>query len=114
MSLIDVRHLTFGYDGSPDNVFEDVSFQLDTGWKLGFIGRNGRGKTTFLRLLMGQMAYGGTIAASTDFRYFPFPVEDRQAKWPCKGRGTASSGSCSGSSLCSKCPKRRWTGPLPR
>ena len=30
MSLIDVRHLTFGYDGSPDNVFEDVSFQLDT------------------------------------------------------------------------------------
>lgn len=80
MSLIDVRHLTFGYDGSPDNVFEDVSFQLDTGWKLGFIGRNGRGKTTFLRLLMGQMAYGGTIAASTDFRYFPCPVEDRQAK----------------------------------
>lgn len=79
MSLIDVRHLTFGYDGSPDNVFEDVSFQLDTGWKLGFIGRNGRGKTTFLRLLMGQMAYGGTIAASTDFRYFPCPVEDRQA-----------------------------------
>ena len=37
--------------GSYDNVFEHVSFQIDTDWKLGFVGRNGRGKTTFLNLL---------------------------------------------------------------
>ena len=51
MSLIQVEHLTFAYPGSYDNVFEDVSFQIDTDWKLGLLGRNGRGKTTFLRLL---------------------------------------------------------------
>ena len=45
MSLIDVKNLTFSYDGSFDNVFENVSFQIDTDWKIGFTGRNGRGKS---------------------------------------------------------------------
>ena len=48
MSLINVTNLTFAHDGSYDNIFENVSFQIDTDWKLGFTGRNGRGKTTFL------------------------------------------------------------------
>ena len=39
MSLIQVSHLTFAYEGSYDNVFEDLSFQIDTHWKLGFTGR---------------------------------------------------------------------------
>ena len=51
MSLINVQNLTFSYDGGIENVFEDVCFQIDTDWKLGFVGRNGRGKTTFLKLL---------------------------------------------------------------
>lgn len=76
MSLINVNNLTFAYDGSYDNIFERVSFQLDTDWKLGFIGRNGRGKTTFLRLLTGQYKYTGTISAKVKFSYFPFSVED--------------------------------------
>ena len=67
MALIRVSNLTFAYDGSYDNVFENVSFQIDTDWKLGFTGRNGRGKTTFLRLLMGQYEYQGTISAPVQF-----------------------------------------------
>lgn len=51
MSQITVSNLTFCCEGSYDNIFENVSFQIDTDWKLGFIGRNGKGKTTFLRLL---------------------------------------------------------------
>ncbi|QDR82661.1 ribosomal protection-like ABC-F family protein [Sporomusa termitida] len=74
MSLISVTKLTFGYDGSYDNIFENVSFQIDTDWKLGFTGRNGRGKTTFLNLLLGKHEYSGTIAAKVNFEYFPFPV----------------------------------------
>ena len=61
MAQITVTNLTFGYEGSPDNVFEGLSFQLDTDWKLGFIGRNGKGKTTFLRLLLGKYEYRGSI-----------------------------------------------------
>ena len=74
MSIISVRNLTFCYEGSFDNIFENVNFTIDTDWRLGFIGRNGRGKTTFLRLLMGDYAYEGSITASVHFDYFPFAV----------------------------------------
>lgn len=76
MSLINISNLTFSYDGSYDNVFENVSFQIDTDWKLGFTGRNGRGKTTFMNLLMGKYEYSGTISASVEFDYFPFAIEN--------------------------------------
>jgi lincosamide and streptogramin A transport system ATP-binding/permease protein len=76
MSLIRITNLTFAYEGSFDNVFTDVSFQLDTDWKLGFCGRNGRGKTTFLKLLMGEYEYSGSILASTSFEYFPYTVSN--------------------------------------
>ncbi|AIQ18274.1 glycosyl transferase family 1 [Paenibacillus sp. FSL H7-0357] len=78
MSLINVANLTFAYEGSYDNIFENVSFQIDTDWKLGFTGRNGRGKTTFLSLLLGKYEYSGTISSKVDFDYFPFPVENKE------------------------------------
>lgn len=82
MSLISISNLTFSYEGSYDNIFENVSFQFDTDWKLGFTGRNGRGKTTFLNLLLGKYEYGGTISASVEFDYFPFAVPDpAQETW---------------------------------
>ncbi|GFI01798.1 energy-dependent translational throttle protein EttA [Lachnospiraceae bacterium] len=77
MSQISVNNLTFCYEGSYDNIFEEVSFQIDTDWKLGFIARNGKGKTTFLKLLMGQYEFSGKISASVSFDYFPFEVKDK-------------------------------------
>ena len=77
MSQISISHLTFAYDGSYDNIFTDVSFKIDTNWKLGFSGRNGRGKTTFLKLLMGEQEYNGTITASVAFEYFPYSVTEQ-------------------------------------
>jgi lincosamide and streptogramin A transport system ATP-binding/permease protein len=74
---INIKNLTFGYDGSYENVFEDVSFSIDTAWKLGFCGRNGRGKTTFLKLLMGEYEYKGTILNNEKFSYFPFEVDKK-------------------------------------
>ena len=76
MSLIQINQLSFTYEGSFDPVFENVTFQIDTDWKLGFIGRNGKGKTTFLKLLMHEYKYSGNITASVDFEYFPFAVKD--------------------------------------
>ena len=76
MSLIQVKNLTFAYDGSYDAVFEKISFQIDTDWKIGCVGRNGRGKTTLLRLLMGEFSYQGSISGSVSFDYFPYPVQD--------------------------------------
>lgn len=76
MSQISLSHLTFNYENSCENIFENVSFTIDTNWKLGFIGRNGRGKTTFLKLLMGHYDYSGVIAATVNFEYFPFEIDD--------------------------------------
>lgn len=78
MSLINVTNLTFAYDGSYDNIFENVSFQIDTDWKLGFTGRNGRGKTTFLNLLLGKYEYSGSISSKAPFEYFPYEVKNKE------------------------------------
>ena len=74
MSMIKVSNLTFGYDDSSENVFNDVSFSIDSNWRLGFIGRNGKGKTTFLKLLMGKYEYRGSIISNENFDYFPFEI----------------------------------------
>ncbi|WP_404469646.1 Lsa family ABC-F type ribosomal protection protein [Sutcliffiella horikoshii] len=77
MSMIQVQQLTFSYPSSFDPIFEDVSFQIDTDWKLGFIGRNGRGKTTFFNLLLGKFEYSGKISSAVEFNYFPYPIQDK-------------------------------------
>lgn len=82
MSQISVSNLTFSYDGSFDPVFSNVSFSVDTNWKLGFIGRNGKGKTTFLKLLLGKFDYNGSIKATTVFDYFPYQITERQMQLP--------------------------------
>ena len=81
MARIQVSHLTFAYEGSPDLIFDDASFQIDTDWKLGFIGRNGRGKTTLLRILAGELPDHGAVSAPVAFDYFPFSV-DESSKTP--------------------------------
>lgn len=75
MSMIKVTNLTFSYDDN-EYIFENVNFNIDDTWKLGFIGRNGQGKTTFLNILLGKLDYSGSILSKVQFEYFPFKVED--------------------------------------
>lgn len=75
MSQISIENLTFAYDGNYDNIFENVNLQLNTDWKLGFIGRNGRGKTTLLKLLTGEYEYSGKIISDVKFEYFPYNAD---------------------------------------
>ena len=77
MSMIKIEHLTFSYPSNWDLIFDDVSFQIDTDWKLGLIGRNGRGKTTLLKLLQGMYEYSGNIISSVKFDYFPYSITDK-------------------------------------
>ncbi len=74
MSLINISNLTFSYDGSFKNVFENVNIKIDTQWKLGLIGRNGKGKTTLIKLLTGELHGSGTISSSVCFEYFPYNI----------------------------------------
>lgn len=78
MSQISISNLTFCYEGSSDNIFEEASFSFDTRWRLGLIGRNGKGKTTLLKILQGKYDYRGKVTASVGFDYFPYPVPEQR------------------------------------
>ena len=76
MSQIIIQDLHFTYEGDHIPVFEGLNLQLDTGWKLGLVGRNGRGKTTLLRLLAGELEGRGTISLRQSCLRWPKPVAD--------------------------------------
>jgi lincosamide and streptogramin A transport system ATP-binding/permease protein len=76
MAQIKINNLSFQYDTHGEDIFKNVSLNIDTNWKLGLIGRNGRGKTTFLKLLQGKYKYSGQIISPVSFDYFPMEVND--------------------------------------
>lgn len=76
MSQIEINQLNFAYPGQEKQLFKDVTLNLDSDWKLGLFGRNGRGKTTLLKLLLGKYEYNGTISHQVNFTYFPCEIND--------------------------------------
>lgn len=75
MSKIEIKQLTFAYPGQAP-IFNQTDLQLESQWHLGLVGRNGRGKTTLLRLLQAQLPYQGRIQTTLQFDYFPQPIVD--------------------------------------
>lgn len=76
MSKIEIKQLTFGYDNQETTIFNEANLNFDTQWKLGLIGRNGRGKTTLLTILQNQLPYQGQIVHQQEFVYFPQKTQD--------------------------------------
>ncbi len=74
MSQITIQNFSFTYEGDHTPVFENLNLQLDTNWKLGLVGRNGRGKTTLLHLLEGGLEGQGVLSCPERALYFPRPV----------------------------------------
>ncbi len=70
--LLDVKDLSFGY--TPDNVlFKNISFVLEKGECLGIIGKNGKGKSTLLNTIAGELKpLSGTVNfhTTTSFAHF--------------------------------------------
>ncbi len=65
--MIQVENLLLCYGG--EIIFEDVSFTIHAKERCGLVGRNGSGKTSLFRLLVGQeIADDGTIAFSKGYR----------------------------------------------
>lgn len=48
-------------DFGEHNVFHDVSFSIRRGEKVAFVGKNGEGKTTLVKCIMGQLDYLGNL-----------------------------------------------------
>lgn len=70
--LLDVKELSFGY--TPDKIlFENISFTLQKGECLGIIGKNGKGKSTLLNTLAGELKQlSGTIESHPSMKFAHF------------------------------------------
>ncbi len=51
--LLSLDNVTFGYDGNPN--LENVTLTVNEGERIGFVGGNGEGKTTLLKLILGEI-----------------------------------------------------------
>lgn len=76
MSNIKIENLSFRYEDASDNIFNNLNLDLDSLWKLGLVGRNGRGKTTFLNLLRDKLQGLGQIQTKLNFSYFPVEINN--------------------------------------
>ena len=80
MATIRLQNIAFYYDSPFVNIFENLSLQIDTSWKTGLVGRNGRGKTTLLNLLQKTISpLKGHVDIPVSTSYFPFIPEYPQA-----------------------------------
>ncbi|NLN24462.1 MAG: ATP-binding cassette domain-containing protein [Bacteroidetes bacterium] len=63
--MVNVYNLSVSFQG--DYLFENVTFQLKPGDRVGLIGKNGAGKSTMLRILAGEQEYDeGQIATDKE------------------------------------------------
>ena len=72
MVLLNAEHISLSW--GEKTLFDDVSFAVEEHDKVGFIGINGTGKSTFLRILAGlQEGDSGTVtlARGTRIGYLP-------------------------------------------
>lgn len=76
MGTIQIQNLSFKYDQMSSYLFDSVNLSIDENWKLGLIGRNGRGKTTLMNLLMNKLEYQGSIVTNLNFSYYPQQIAD--------------------------------------
>lgn len=65
--MITVENLTKRYGGQ--TLFDNISFRVNARERIGLVGRNGHGKTTLLRMIVGEEHYdSGTITVPRNYR----------------------------------------------
>jgi ATPase subunit of ABC transporter with duplicated ATPase domains len=72
--IVECENVTFRHDGGERDIFAKLNLRIDRGDRVGVVGRNGVGKTTLIRMLLGELepqkgkiAWGGTTTKA----YFP-------------------------------------------
>ena len=53
--MLNVHQLTISFQG--EDLFENISFRLQSGHRVGLIGKNGAGKSTLLKIISGELEH---------------------------------------------------------
>lgn len=83
--MITIEHLSFSYSGLQPYILQDINIEVMEGDYISFIGENGCGKTTLMRILLGflkptqgsiniQTKYIGYVPQKKDFNNTNFPI----------------------------------------
>lgn len=65
--MLNIHNLSVSFGGT--YLFEEVTFRLGAGDRVGLVGKNGAGKSTMLKILSGEMPYDtGSIATEKEIR----------------------------------------------
>lgn len=83
MSIIKIKNMSFSYEDSNEAIFENISLDIDTSWKLALIGRNGKGKSTLLKIIDGSLPCHGEIYTDDVCKYYPYQMGNEVEKLLC-------------------------------
>ena len=65
--MLNIHNLSVSFQG--EYLFQEISFRLGAGDRIGLIGKNGAGKSTMLKIIFGDQEYdSGQIAKDKDLR----------------------------------------------
>lgn len=74
MSLVSLHTISIAFGGPP--VLENVSLNIEKGQRICFLGRNGAGKSTFMKIMAGEMSPDtGEIIVASGVRIAYLPQE---------------------------------------
>ncbi len=64
-TLMNIENISFSYDGKPENnLFSDISLQIKRNDRIAIIGANGKGKSTLLNCLAGELTPNSGLITS--------------------------------------------------
>lgn len=85
---LEFRNVSFRYPGTEHDILKNLSFQIEAGKKYAFVGANGAGKTTIIKLVNGlyqdyegEILINGEDIRKTDKNFFSNVFQD-YARYP--------------------------------
>lgn len=81
MAFIRCADVSFHYEDTDQLLFDHLNLELDCTWKSAIIARNGRGKTTLLKIIHGELEpSGGTLIKEVKTELFPVKIQNPQLR----------------------------------